>query len=49
MKYSLRSLMIVAILGPAAIAASYFVTRWLMERQSPPPLVTPGPPPVTLP
>jgi len=47
MKYSLRSLMVVVILGPAAIAGSYFVTRWLLEGPSPPPLEAPGPPPVT--
>ena len=32
MKYSMRSLMIVTILGPAAIAGSYFVTVWILER-----------------
>ena len=36
-KYKLRSLIIVAILGPAAIAGIYFATLWLMEELPPPP------------
>ncbi len=37
MKYNRRNQMIVAILGLAAIAGIYFVTRWLMEEVPPPP------------
>ena len=32
MKYSLRSLMIVAILGPPVLAGAHFAICWLLER-----------------
>jgi len=37
MKHNRRNQMFVAILGLAAIAGIYFVTRWLMEEVPPPP------------